>query len=118
MKQEKRLSEVAIKLFDAICDVWGLDPDQKARLAGTSDLSQISVNGALPAATLERLSYIAGIQKSLEILFEQPEARSRWIHQPNDGFQGQSALNVMLSGPSGLHRVRLYLDAWRQEQYL
>ena len=96
-------------MFDETCDIWGLNEEQKTRLAGTSELAQLAENGTLKPATLERLASVMSIQNSIELLFEDPNTRARWIHAPNDGFEGRSALEVMLSSPEDLHRVQLYL---------
>ena len=65
---------------------------------------------------LERLSYIFGIYKALQILLPKPESADHWIHRPNEAtpFGGQSALDRMLSGNvSDLYVVRQYLDGQR-----
>ena len=65
---------------------------------------------------LERLSYIFGIYKALQILLPKPESADHWIHRPNDAapFGGHSALDRMLSGNvADLYVVRQYLDAQR-----
>jgi hypothetical protein len=70
----------------------------------------------LPKDTLERLSYILGIYKALQILLPDERAADVWIRQPNAAplFGGQSALRRMLSGRvSDLYVVRQYLDAQR-----
>src|SRR6187549_3852672 len=70
----------------------------------------------LPADTLERLSYLLGIYKSLQILLPEPGAADAWIRKPNTAspFGGRSALDRMLSGQvADLYVVRQYLDAER-----
>ena len=70
----------------------------------------------LPRDTLERLSYILGIYKALQILLPDEQAADRWIRKPNVApvFAGRSALEQMLSGQvADLYRVRQYLDAER-----
>ena len=66
--------------------------------------------------TLERLSYLLGIYKSLQILLPETQAADAWIRQPNKAplFGGRSALERMLSGQvADLYVVRQYLDAQR-----
>jgi hypothetical protein len=66
--------------------------------------------------TLERISYILGIYKALEILLPNSKAADQWVKQANTAplFQGKSALQRMLSGNVGdLYVVRQYLDAMR-----
>lgn len=65
---------------------------------------------------LERLSYIFGIYKALQILLPKPEAADQWIKRPNSValFQGKSALDRMLKGRViDLYIVRQYLDGQR-----
>jgi hypothetical protein len=66
--------------------------------------------------TLERISYILGIYKALQILLPDAAAADAWIKKPNSAtpFGGRSALERMLSGNvSDLYAVRQYLDAMR-----
>ncbi len=70
----------------------------------------------LPQDTLERLSYILGIYKALQILLPNPRAADEWVRKINQApqFGGRSALERMLSGQvADLYIVRQYLDAER-----
>ena len=71
---------------------------------------------ALPRDTLERLSNILGIYKSLQILLPDTAAADAWVRQPNTAapFGGGTALARMLAGNvSDLNLVRRYLDGVR-----
>ena len=73
-------------------------------------------NTALPKDTLERISYLLGIYKALQILLPDEQAADDWVRRPNTAspFGGGSALDRMLSGQvSDLYVVRQYLDAQR-----
>ena len=73
-------------------------------------------NTALPKDTLERISYILGIYKALQILLPDEQAADEWVRCPNIAplFGGRTALDRMLSGQvSDLYVVRQYLDAQR-----
>ena len=117
------LGRVAVKLFLGICDEWGLSTDQRLILAGQTSRTTLSTwkdkieNGQgvkLQPDTLERMSYISGIYKSLELLFEDRERIKSWPKAPNNDFGGQSALERMLCGRmADLVDVRRYLDGWR-----
>ena len=50
--------------------------------------------------TLERLSYLLGIYKALQILLPDPHAADEWVRKPNTAppFGGSSALERMSSG--------------------
>ena len=72
--------------------------------------------GQLSRDTLERVSYVLGIYKALQILLPQAEAADTWVRKPNAAplFDGRSALDRMLSGNvADLYVVRQYLDAQR-----
>lgn len=65
---------------------------------------------------LERISYVLGIYKALQILFPDPVRADAWIKRANSAplFAGQRALDRLLSGNvSDLFVVRQYLDAQR-----
>jgi hypothetical protein len=61
-----------------------------------------------------RLSYVLGIFKALNEIYEQAELADGWVRRPNAAFGGQSALDRMLGGQVvDLARVREYLDSVR-----
>lgn len=118
---------VAVKLFLGIADEWNLSEEQRCTLAGLSSRTTLHTWRKKVAAkegiklsgdTLERLSYLAGIYKGVQMLFTDPEQWKTWIKKPNRDFGGQSALDRMLAGNvTDLSDVRRYLDGWRGEQY-
>jgi|SRR5690554_377903 len=125
--QPAQLSLVALKLFFAIGDQWQLTDEQRRVLAGLGSRSGLhrwrQANEAgkalnLGRDALERLSYIAGIYKALQLLFSERQAWREWVHKPNRDFGGQSALERMLAGNVlDLAVVRQYLDAQRGSDY-
>ena len=73
-------------------------------------------NTVLPKDTLERISYILGVYKALQILLPNDQTADEWVRRPNAAslFAGRSALDRMLSGRvADLFLVRQYLDAQR-----
>lgn len=118
-----QLGRVAAKLFLGITQEWGLTDEQRRILAGAATRTTISTwkrkvttdsQLNLGDDTLERLSYIAGIYKALQILLPTKQQWADWIHKPNKDFGGQSALERMLGGQvADLYEVRHYLDAQR-----
>lgn len=118
---------VAAKLFLAIADEWDLNEQQRCTLAGLGSRTTLhnwrkkvaageGIN--LSADTLERLSYLAGIYKALQLLFSDSTQWQQWVRKPNRDFGGQSALDRMLAGRViDLADVRRYLDSWRGEHY-
>ena len=121
-KPDRRaLSAPALKAFFRIAQLWELSVREQMTLLGLSARStfykwQRDPRVELPRDTLERLSYILGIYKALQILLPDEQAADRWIRKPNVApvFAGRSALEQMLSGQvADLYRVRQYLDAER-----
>lgn len=116
------MSPAAIRAFDNIARLWKLDLDMQLTLLGNPPRSTFYKWKKEPASarlgrdTLERISYILGIYKALQILLPEPAVADGWIHKPNSAsiFGGKSALQRMLSGNvADLYVVRQYLDAMR-----
>ena len=117
----KGLSGPALRTFLRIADLWGLSVDEQMTLLGVTARSTFfkwkrDPNTVLPKDTLERISYILGIYKALQILLPNEKAADDWVKRPNDAslFVGGSALDRMLSGQvADLFVVRHYLDTQR-----
>lgn len=116
------LSAAGLRAFANIARDWGLTTDEQMTLLGAPGRSTYFKWKAAPEKaelrrdTLERLSYLLGIYKALQILLPDPAAADAWVKAPNDAppFGGQSALTRMLAGNVGdLMVVRQYLDAAR-----
>jgi hypothetical protein len=116
------LSAAGLRAFFNIARDWGLSTDEQMVLLGSPGRSTFFKWKAAPEATelkrdtLERLSYLLGIYKALQILLPEPAAADAWVKQPNTapGFGGNSALDRMLGGNvADLVAVRQYLDAQR-----
>ena len=119
-----RTAGAALRTFFNIARAWKLDNTQAMTLLGFDEKSRStyfkwkrSPDSARPNRDkLERLSYVFGIYKDLQVLLPEPEAADGWIHRPNDAplFGGKPALERMLSGHvADLYVVRQYLDAAR-----
>lgn len=117
----KRLSPVALKAFFKIAELWALSVEDQMTLLGLTTRStffnwQKDPEVSVPKDTLERISYVLGIYKALQILLPNDRAADGWIRRPNANplFAGKSALDRMLSGQvADLYTVRQYLDAQR-----
>ena len=115
------LGGAGLRAFVNIAEAWGLSIAEQLTLLSIGSRSTFfkwrrEREPRLPADTLERLSYLLGIYKSLQILLPDPKAADAWIRQPNSAapFGGRSALERMLSGRvADLYVVREYLDAER-----
>ena len=114
----------ALRTFFNIARDWKLSAEQAMTLLGFDERTRSTYfkwkrapeSARLTREKLERLSYIFGIYKSLQILLPNAESADNWIHRPNDAplFGGRSALSRMLSGNvADLYVVRQYLDAQR-----
>ena len=110
-----------LRAFANIAEAWGLTVAEQLQLLGIASRSTFfkwrrETSPRLPRDTLERLSYLLGIYKSLQILLPDPKAADEWVRKPNDAplFGGKSALERMLSGQvADLYVVREYLDTQR-----
>jgi hypothetical protein len=117
----KEMSGAALRTFFNIAEIWGLSVDEQKTLLGIPSSSTYykwkkDTHVVLPPDTLERISYILGIYKALQVLLPDAQAADTWIRQPNTTplFAGKPALERMLSGNvSDLYVVRQYLDAQR-----
>lgn len=117
----KGLSGPALRAFFRISEQWQLSAAEQMTLLGLTARSTFfswkrNPEVELPKDTLERISYILGIFRALEILLPKPDAADAWIKRPNAAptFGGLSALQRMLSGQvADLYVVRRYLDAQR-----
>lgn len=118
----QQMGAAGLRAFARIAEAWGLGTDEQLRLLGEPARSTYFAwrkspeTARVPRDTLERLSNLLGIYKSLQILLPDPEAADAWVRQPNTAalFGGRSALDRMLAGNvSDLHLVRRYLDSVR-----
>jgi hypothetical protein len=110
-----------LRAFEKIAEAWKLSVAEQLTLLGIDSRSTFfkwrrERNPKLKRDTIERLSYLLGIYKSLQILLPDPKAADEWVRKPNDAapFGGRPALARMLSGQvADLYVVREYLDAQR-----
>ncbi|MBI1282784.1 MAG: DUF2384 domain-containing protein [Thiobacillus sp.] len=118
----RALSAAGLRAFFNIARDWGLTTDAQMVLLGSPGRSTFFKWKAAPETadlkrdTLERLSYLLGIYKALQILLPAADAADAWVKKPNTapGFGGKSALDRMLGGNvADLVAVRQYLDARR-----
>ena len=109
----------AKRAFFRIMDAWHVsDPEARVLLGAPSRSTFYNYKrgegGALSADTLERISYVLGIYKALQLLFPNPQQADAWMRKPNQAFGGRSALEHTLGGHVvDLADVRRFLDAVR-----
>ena len=118
----EQMAAAGLRAFARLAEAWGLTVDEQLCLLGQPPRSTFFAwrkqpeKAALSRDTLERLSNLLGIWKSLQILLPEAAAADAWVRQPNSAppFGGRSALDRMLAGNvADLHLVRRYLDGVR-----
>ena len=116
----EQMAAAGLRAFVRIAAHWGLSVDEQRRLLGEPPRSTFFAwrkqpgKASLPRDTLERLSNLLGIYKSLQILLPDAAVADAWVRKPNAAFGGESALAQMLAGNvSDLNRVRRVLDSAR-----
>lgn len=118
----KRLASAGLQAFFNLSKRWGLSVAEERTLLGSPPESTFYKWKAEKTATrlsrdaLERISYLLGIYKALNILLPSVRSADEWVRKPNGApaFHGQSALDRMLAGSIvDLADVRRYLDAQR-----
>lgn len=115
----KDLTGPALRTFFRIADAWRLTEAEQMRLLGLDSRSTFQnwkrgTVSVVPKDALERISYVMGIYKGLQILL--PRTADEWVRKPNKArlFGGRSALERMMSGNvADLYVVRQYVDAQR-----
>ena len=117
-----QLAAAGLRAFARIAEAWGLSVEEQIRLLGEPPRSTFFAwrkhpeKANLSRDTLERLSNLLGIWKSLQILLPDAAAADAWVRKPNAAplFGGRSALQHMLGGNvADLNLVRRYLDGVR-----
>lgn len=113
----RELDHEAVKrAFFRIMDAWDVPDREAIVLLGQPSRTTLYTwkkgqGGDLNHDTLERVSYVLGIYKALQLLFPNPAQADEWMRKPNDAFGGRSALQHALGGRVvDLAHVRKYLD--------
>ena len=118
VRSPEKLAPAALRTFFRIASAWELTQVEARALLGDPPEStyykwKSGKVGSVPSDLLERISYVLGIYKALQILLPEPGAADAWVRRPNAAplFNGRSALELMLSGRvADLFLVRQYLD--------
>ncbi len=116
-----QLVQAGLQFFFNLAEKWQLKTDQQRILLGgipesTYHKLKKTGTGTLSSDQLDRISYLMGIFKDLNILLSNEKAANEWVKKPNFAplFNGQTALDRMLSGKIiDLALIRQYLDAER-----
>ncbi|MDB5670346.1 MAG: hypothetical protein JWO25_1305 [Alphaproteobacteria bacterium] len=115
------LAGPALRTFFAIAGAWRLSEQQQMRLLGLDSRSTLHAwkSGkvrSLSRDAVERISYVLGIYKALQLLLPEAGVADAWVKRPNAAppFGGRAAIDRMASGNvADLFVVRQYLDAQR-----
>lgn len=124
LKRETKVADLggpALRAFFNLAKVWGLSEQEQMKLLGLNSRSTLHAwkGGRVSKVsrdTLERISYLLGIFKAINILLPDTKRADEWMRLPNKAplFGGRSALDRMTTGNIGdLYVVRQYLDAQR-----
>ena len=122
LSKPERLSGPGLRAFFRIAGAWHLTvAEQQNALGGVSkqtiyNWKQCPGEARLSVDQLDRISYIFGIYRALDILCTRPERADTWIRRENSAspFGGRPAAKLLLSGRmEDLIRVRRYLDGVR-----
>ncbi len=109
----------AKRAFFRIMGAWSASDAEAMVLLGSPSRGSFytykrAEGGKLGRDALERISYVLGIYKALELLFSNPAQADAWMKKPNAAFGGKSALEHALGGSIvDLADVRRYLDSVR-----
>ncbi|AOY87817.1 DUF2384 domain-containing protein [Marinobacter salinus] len=112
---------VALKGFFNICREWDCSQEEMMQMLGGISRSTLAKYQKLPYIklsrdTLERISYILGIYKSLRVMYPTAERANRRIRLVTSEvpFSGTSPLDFMARGSmKHLMQARRYFDAKR-----
>lgn len=119
--REAEKGRVALKGFFRIAEEWECSQAQQRALLGGVSRSTLSNYKKLPRVVLsrdvmERISYILGIYKALQVMYPTHERANRRIHLASTDlpFAGKSPLGFMTQGSMvHLMMTRQYFDAKR-----
>jgi hypothetical protein len=113
------MADAGLRTFFRIAERWKLTDDEQLKLLGLQDLSSLVAlrSGASTAVSrdmLERISYILGIFRAINILLPRPDRADGWVTARNSSqvFGGGRPVDLMASGKmDDLRQVRRYLEA-------
>lgn len=109
----------ALAGFFRITEIWGADNAQAMAMLGrpserTFYRWKAGDVAGLPHDVIQRIGYVSGIWKALQIVYSNPKQADEWVRKPNRFFGGQTPLDRMSAGDvTDLAAVRQYLDAAR-----
>lgn len=118
----EKVANAALQAFFNLSQHWQLSAKEERILLGNPPESTFykwkadKTASRLSHDTLERVSYLLGIYKALNVLLPSVRAADEWLRKPNMApqFNGQRVMDRLLAGSmADLVDVRRYLDAQR-----
>lgn len=111
----------ALRTCLRIFEAWRLTAEQGRAILGLPRQTwyrwrQNPSSARLDVNTLERISYVLGIFKALQILLPDQGAADSWLNRPNDAqlFGGMRPVERLASGKvADLYEVRRFVDGMR-----
>ena len=108
-----------LRTYLRIMHAWSVKDRQAMGILGATEMAynrwrKNPETARLSQAQLDRMSFIFGIYKRLQVLLPDTQVADLWVSTPNaaDVFGGLSPLDLMGSGNlEDLRRVRDYLEA-------
>lgn len=121
-RPKTKSTTVGLRAFFKIARDWELSSEQQIKLLGLPDTTFYNLKKKLAGGngptiskdTLERISYVLGIYKNLQLLLADQESANTWVRRPNNAplFGGKPAIDRMTIGNvADLYVVRQYLDS-------
>lgn len=114
------LAGPALRTFFRIAEEWKLSTPEQQSILNVHGSTFFSYRKRPPASlsndVLERISYVFGMYKALEVLLPAADRVRQWLRTTNAApvFSGQSPIERMTAGQvADLFLVRQYLDAAR-----
>lgn len=111
------LGPPALRAFFGLARAWALTEGEQVRLLGVTSSTlndwKLGCTSTVGRDTIERVSYLLGIFRAINILLPDQDRADAWMRAPNSAplFGGRSALDRMTAGNVGdLYVVRKYLE--------
>ena len=116
-ERDRKVRLAAVKIFSNLCVEWSILPEKSFMLLGFADAEELFAwqNGDLDRVNsdkaLEMLSHLMAIYQLLHQIFANQKQANAWLLKSNSGFNGASALSVIMEkGLDGSSIVRRYLE--------
>lgn len=116
-ERDRKVRLAAVKIFSNLCVEWSILPEKSFMLLGFADVEELfawqneDLDRVNSDKALEMLSHLMAIYKLLHQIFANQKQANAWLVKSNSGFNGASALSVIMEkGLDGASIVRRYLE--------